>query len=104
MARLPWIWILLFFATCLFSNSLAAVELQKLPAVGKSFSGRIELKEVQEFIEHWSRQPRFSRRFTLTAEITWTVRQVKKNSVVLEGRVITSMRWRPLSNWKRSMA
>ena len=27
MARLPWIWILLFFATCLFSNSLAAVEL-----------------------------------------------------------------------------
>lgn len=87
MARLPWIWILLFFATCLFSNSLAAVELQKLPAVGKSFSGRIELKEVQEFIEHWSRQPRFSRRFTLTAEITWTVRQVKKNSVVLEGRV-----------------
>lgn len=87
MARFPRSWIFLFFGSCLFSSSLGAVELQKLPAVGGSFSGRIELKESQEFIEHWSRQPRFSRRFALTAEITWTVRQVKKDSVVLEGRV-----------------
>ena len=87
MPRLSCNWILLLLGTCLSAPTLGAVELQKLPAPGGSFSGRIELRESQEFIEHWSREPRFSRRFSLTAEITWTVRQVKKESAVLEGRV-----------------
>ena len=87
MARLSCSWILFLLGACLSATSLTALELQKLPAPGESFSGRIELRESQEFIEHWSREPRFSRRFSLTAEITWTVRQVKKESAVLEGRV-----------------
>ena len=87
MARLACSWILFLLGVFLCATSLEAVELQKLPAPGGSFSGRIELRESQEFLEHWSREPRFSRRFSLTAEITWTVRQVKKESAVLEGRV-----------------
>ncbi|MEC9352294.1 MAG: hypothetical protein VYD81_03175, partial [Planctomycetota bacterium] len=76
MPRLSCSWILFLLGACLSATSLTALELQKLPAPGESFSGRIELRESQEFIEHWSREPRFSRRFSLTAEITWTVRQV----------------------------
>ena len=87
MVRLSCNWILLLLGIFLGETTLGALELQKLPAPGGSFSGRIELRESQEFIEHWSREPRFSRRFSLSAEITWTVRQVKKESAVLEGRV-----------------
>ena len=79
--------VLLFCATCLSGGGLAAAELQKLPVAGETFSGRIELKESQEFIEHWSRETRFSRRFELGAEITWKVLQSRERSVVLEGRI-----------------
>ena len=74
MLRLSCNWILLLLVIFLGETTLGALELQKLPAPGGSFSGRIELRESQEFIEHWSREPRFSRRFSLSAEITWTGR------------------------------
>ena len=79
MLRIPNTWVLLFFfAVFLPGIPPGAAELQKLPAVGDGFSGRVELKESQEFIGHWSREPRFSWRFELGAEVAWKVLKVKK--------------------------
>ena len=79
--------VLIFCLVCQPGGGLDAAELQKLPAVGEIFSGRIELKESQEFIEHWSREVRFSRRFELGAEVTWKVLRSGERSVVLAGRI-----------------
>ncbi|MEE3199712.1 MAG: hypothetical protein VX254_06735, partial [Planctomycetota bacterium] len=88
MLRIQNTWVLLFFfAVFLPGIPPGAAELQKLPAVGDGFSGRVELKESQEFIGHWSREPRFSRRFELGAEVTWKVLKVKKDEILLQGRV-----------------
>ena len=90
MLRIPNTWVLLFsFAVFLPGIPPGAAELQKLPAVGDGFSGRVELKESQEFIGHWSREPRFSRRFELGAEVAWKVLKVKKDEILLQGRVAT---------------
>ena len=80
--------VLLFCSVFLSGVPLQTAELQKMPAVGQGFSGRIGLKESQEFIGHWSREPRFSRRFELGAEIAWKVLQVREAEILLEGRVL----------------
>ena len=80
--------VLLFCSVFLSGVPLQAAELQKMPAVGQGFSGRIGLKESQEFIGHWSREPRFSRRFELGAEIAWKVLKVREDEILLEGRIL----------------